>query len=431
MNSKALTALHWGRAGLIIVIVSLGCFLCVSQAEAVLTAQSISGTVEVLLAGEQNWKPLTATMKLQTGDQIKTGPNSSVDLWFEDGSVLNLAEGSQLSINQLEVSTVQKSRVARFKLWWGAVTAKVTKLAFTENVCEVETETVVAGVKFSEMTVIQPQNTSQSEVIAQQGLIEIRQVGEGTVNVSAFLSPKGIKFSLNRVGARVLIGVEKILQKISVECNFPININVVFEGATTLMKLDNMSMAPIQVQAEDAIVELGGGGMASFGYFAGQGVGLSNVEKFDMFLKPWTGAILCHEYYFFLEGGTATANGQALPVGQPQCIPLKPMKRMIPGEGKARELLMQKAGEPVTGEQPTESPDVDSGTPRGADPPSEPTVEPTVEPSEDVDQPGEETDEQDEREMEQERQPPQEEEEEEEEEEEPPQQGGGRPASPC
>lgn len=427
MNSKALTALCWGRAGLILVVVFLGCFLWVSQAEAVLTAQSISGTVEVLLTGEQNWKPLTATMKLQTGDQIKTGPNSSVDLWFEDGSVLNLAEGSQLSINQLEVSTVQKSRVARFKLWWGAVTAKVTRLAFTENVCEVETETVVAGVKFSEMTVIQPQNTSQSEVIARQGLIEIRQVGEGTVNVSAFLSPKGIKFSLNRVGVRVLVGVEKILQKISVECNFPINIDAVFEGATTLMKLDNLSMAPIQVQAEDAIVELGGGGSASFGNFAGQGVGLSNAEKFDMFLKAWTGAILCHEYYVFLNGGTATANGQDLPVGQPQCIPLKPMKRMVPEEGRGRAIpMLQQAGEPLTGEQMVESPAVDSGTATGADQEPEPTVEPTVEPTpeEDVDQPGEETDEQDEREMEEERQPPQEEEEEEE--EEPPQ----RRASP-
>ncbi len=290
-----MAALCLDRLVLVFIILFLGCFLSFSQAEAVLTAQSISGTVEVLLAGEQTWKPLTAAMKLETGDQIRTGRNSAVDLWFEDGSVLNLSEETQLAISQLEISTAQKSRVARFKLWWGTVTAKVTKLAFTENVCEVETDTVVAGVKFSEMTVSHPQNVPQSEVIALQGRIETRQIGEGIVNVVGRLSDlEEVTFSLDSKGAGADIDVQKILRKIRVESNNPLRAGRVrFDGSNTLLNVDNPG-APIKLSWQGITATLGSS--AKFG-IVGQEVGWETGDNvntsFSFESYPATLQLIC------------------------------------------------------------------------------------------------------------------------------------------
>lgn len=386
MNGKVSTAFRWGHAVLILVIVVCGCFVFVPQAKAVLTAQSISGTVEVFLAGEQDWKPLTATMKLKTGDQIRTGPSSSVDLWFEDGSVLNLAEGTQLSINQLEVSPVQKSRIARFKLWWGAVTAKVTKLAFTENVCEVETETVVAGVKFSEMTVIQPQNTSQSEVVVRQGLIEIRQIGEGMVNFSAFLSPKGLTGQLLKVGDWVTIDDQKILQQIVLKGRGVRNLRAVFDGDTIGMKINNNSDTPVDVGVQNLVATLGAQSSALF----------TKVSDMEMFITGDTLDLECspkslpafkcsglgtikHKGELFVKNKEdLSGKGENIDdVGVPHCFPLEGLKtgRGI-GPGILREGPISTEAESAEEQRPPS--EIESGRARGADPEEE---EEEVEPS--------------------------------------------------
>jgi len=391
MNAKELTALRWERVVLVLVILLSGSLFSVSQAEATLTAQSIGGTVEVLLAGEQDWKPLTATMKLKTGDQVKTRQNSSVDLWFEDGSVLNLAEETQMTISQLEISTAQKSRIARFKLWWGAVTAKVTKLAFTENVCEVETETVVAGVKFSEMTVIQPQNTSQSEVIARQGLIEIRQIGEGTVNISASLSPDGILFSTDSIGSWILVGVHKVLRKITLESNVPVpHIRGLLDGATTLLKIDNNSDAPIDLESEGIIATLGLKSSATFGISPERQELVVRVDipkpKISFSFKRRTGAILCDGVYMFLNGGNGKLNGQDMKAGEFNCSAPGGLQRT----GRGGIQLQEEDTKVFKEEQPVEPDDTKSETARGADPATPtpiPTPTPTVEEEDDEEEP--------------------------------------------
>ena len=236
-------------------------------AEATLTPQTMSGTVEVLLAGEGYWKPLSAAMKLKTDDQIRTGPNGTVELWFEDGSVLNLGEDTQLSINQLEISTAQKTRVARFKLGWGTVSAKITKLAFTRSVCEIETDTVLVGIQFSEVKIEALRDSQQTDVYVLQGIIETLKIGEGLARVFGFVDEQeGVSFTLDSMGAKVLLGVQKIVRKITLESDMPVkNLQAMIGSQDNTLKVSNASEIPLEVDYSGIIATLEQDRAATFG----------------------------------------------------------------------------------------------------------------------------------------------------------------------
>jgi hypothetical protein len=343
------------RLILVLILLYCGCFLFVLQTEAELTAQTINGTVEVLLAGEQTWKPLTTTMQLKTGDQIRTGQGSSVDLWFEDGSVLNLTEGTQLAISQLEVSTTQKSRVARFKLWWGSVTAKITKLSFTENVCEVETDVVLAGIKFSEMTVNHPQNTTQYDVIGRQGLLTIQQTAEGTVNVSGLLSEQeGVTFAINSVGAKVLLGIQRIVGKITLESNVPLTRGrILLAGEKRLLKVDNTGTSPVNLGLQGTLALLKPQAAATFGVLQGQDI-IFEAEQIiaTLLFKPRLGIPPCQGLYIFAEEGIVVMNGETLKLGTPNCFPVGGKSRGIQKPQGTRALEEKGKEQPVAPAEP-------------------------------------------------------------------------------
>ena len=210
--------------GSIGILVVLGCLLGGTSAEAVLIPQSASGTVEVLLAGEQAWQPLTAGMQLQAGDQIRTGLGSAVVLRYEDGSQLDLGEDTQIEISELAISPVERTRVSRIKLLWGAITAIVTKRDYQSSDFEIETDTVVAGVKFSQVTIRRAKDRFEPDhVIAEEGLIEARQIDEGTVKLSGRFesekSAEGLDFTTDSMGATTSVRIQKLLRRVTVESN--------------------------------------------------------------------------------------------------------------------------------------------------------------------------------------------------------------------
>lgn len=331
------------RIGVMCLIVC-GLFFGTGVAEANLTAQSSSGTVEVLLAGEQTWQALTASMKLNVGDQVRTGQNSAVDLWFDDGSVLNLAESTQISITELNISTAQKTRVARFKLWWGTVTVKVTKLAFTENVCEIETESIVAGVTFAEMTVTHPQNAPQTEVIARQGQVSVRRLAadDRAVNfVGVLTEQEGINVLLPpSVGTEVFMSVQKILGTIDVQSSSAIvDIHPLFDAFSSFLKIDNKSQTQVAVAIERTISTLDGQTSATIGTPPGQDMLVSASVTTDLAfsIKRRTAAILCEGLYIFLNGGNLSVDDEPVQLGVPNCFPV--LLASEPSEGRGRSLI--------------------------------------------------------------------------------------------
>ena len=167
------------RAGGILLLGLLLVLGLVGQTEAAVTVESYSGNVEVLFDQEQSWQPLSHETTLEAGDQILVGTASSADLVCEDGSTLHLDEETQLAIKDLEFSLSQEVRVSKLTLFWGKVTAKAaTFTGFKKNTFEIETDTVVAGVKFSSLTITSGENGTQ--IIPIEGAFEFSQIDGNT-----------------------------------------------------------------------------------------------------------------------------------------------------------------------------------------------------------------------------------------------------------
>lgn len=269
------------------MVLFMGVFLSITPVEAAIRPQSIAGIVEVLLEGEQAWKPLLDTMQLNTGAQVRTGEAGEVELRCEDGSVVHLDAKTQIAISALQFSKAQKTRVFRFKLLQGTVTLNVVELDFTrfklskqslenlrnegipakilegltplENREFTEEETFLNVVKEKiggESTVRYKKpilehadtkknvfeietdtivasvassegsitNLEADTVTITQGRFAINQIAKGIVYILALIdAQEGLKFPLSLEGAWVRIDVDIDDRKIILESNVPLS----------------------------------------------------------------------------------------------------------------------------------------------------------------------------------------------------------------
>ncbi len=126
----------------------------VLQAEtAVLTPQDIVGTSRITDEVQAELELLGSNSVIKAGNVIFTDLSARVDLLGEDGSFLEIGEGTELSVLEYEFNADQKVRIARFAILEGVVTADAAHLDYETNVFEIETPTVTANFKFSKLTV--------------------------------------------------------------------------------------------------------------------------------------------------------------------------------------------------------------------------------------------------------------------------------------
>ncbi len=246
------------------IILFLGYCSIITPVEAAVTGRSFNGTVEVLFEGEQIWNPFSDTMKLNVGDQIRTGRGSSVDLVCEDESELHIAEETQIAISELEFSVTEKTCVSRFKLFGGIVTAKVATFTSTskKNAFKIDTDTVVVDVKSSEGTITALKDEPGSDVIVKQGLFEIQQTGKGIVNISGLVDDhegdqEGLAFPLDSLGAWIYLDVQKDKRKITLESNVPLpSIRALIGNHDNILEVKNVSDALLNVSSQGNAVIL-------------------------------------------------------------------------------------------------------------------------------------------------------------------------------
>jgi len=91
--------------------------------------KQMTGRVEVLRKGQNEWAPVSSGAKLVDGDQIRAHVGASAELALPDGSTLFLAENSRLAITKVEFDESTKSRTNAFHLVVGKVRALVSKAA--------------------------------------------------------------------------------------------------------------------------------------------------------------------------------------------------------------------------------------------------------------------------------------------------------------
>jgi hypothetical protein len=115
-----------------------------------LTVFSITeGDVFVMKAGTDSWIEAEVGMSLEAGDRIKTGDDSSAEVTFFNGSIIELQAGTEIEITSLDVSRDTGSTVITLEQVIGTTISRVTKLLDPASRYEVETPAGVVAVRGS------------------------------------------------------------------------------------------------------------------------------------------------------------------------------------------------------------------------------------------------------------------------------------------
>lgn len=157
----------------------------------------VSGDVSVQVDG--SWAPVDVGDKVKEASVVKTGKNSSCDLQFGQLGILHISEKSVVSLKTVGLSDAKKA--VDLQLVSGAVTAKVSKLLQDQRF-QVQTNTVVCGVRGTRFMVTQNANEKTSVAVA-----------EGTVAlVPPTYDPKTLEDSSKTPEQAAL--VQQVMQKI-------------------------------------------------------------------------------------------------------------------------------------------------------------------------------------------------------------------------
>jgi len=150
------------------------------------TATFVKGDVVVRDKDAAGWRLLALHDPVIQGSRVRTGPDGSAELSFEDSSSLLLRPNTELTVTTLR--SEQAGFIKRFFLDIGRIVSKAVKRENVSSRLEIETATAVAGTRGTRfgLTVLEDR-TTRAEV--QEGAIgvsamgkevEVRE-GEGTV----------------------------------------------------------------------------------------------------------------------------------------------------------------------------------------------------------------------------------------------------------
>jgi len=150
------------------------------------TVTFLKGAVTIREKDAAQWHPLSLQDPVLQGSRVRTGPDGSAELSFEDKSSLLIRPNTEL-----DVTAIQRESggfVKRFFLSIGRIVSKTLRDAGVSSKLEIRTETAVAGTRGTRfgITVLEDR-TTRAEV--QEGTIgvsamgkevEVRE-GEGTI----------------------------------------------------------------------------------------------------------------------------------------------------------------------------------------------------------------------------------------------------------
>ncbi len=172
----------------------------VRSQERVGSVAGLEGQAEVLHSGASDWSPLAVGDPVLLGDQLRTRPDSKVQVTLREDSVLTLAPGSQLAITE---QLVAPAAVSRFQLLLGTIKAAVTERYSEPNArFEVETPTAIAGVRGTSFLASYDPAQQETLVVGLTSLTRVRALVDTRGAAEVDLGP-GIATRVRR-GARPL-----------------------------------------------------------------------------------------------------------------------------------------------------------------------------------------------------------------------------------
>lgn len=114
---------------------------------------SFYGDVNVLHKGETEWMGAKLGLGIFQYDTVKTAIKSKVRITFEDGSLLNLSEDTQIEIKEHVYTPEEQQRMSLFAIARGKMRVFCQKFAGKGSSFQVETPTAVIGLRGTEFIV--------------------------------------------------------------------------------------------------------------------------------------------------------------------------------------------------------------------------------------------------------------------------------------
>lgn len=133
-------------AGMVLIILLTAVFC--QAADKVGRVIALQGKVEIKREMEATFHRAQVSEDVYERDLVKTGPASKVKIFFEDESLLYLAENSQIQVREFDYKPVEKFRRSLLKALSGKVRFLVSKLMPADNSrFEVETDTAIMEIR--------------------------------------------------------------------------------------------------------------------------------------------------------------------------------------------------------------------------------------------------------------------------------------------
>lgn len=136
------------------------------------TVVSLEGTVEIGRAGA--FTLAETGSGIQAGDTVRTGTPGRARILFVDDSVLNIADGSTLVIDETVYDASRGAGTTLMHLLGGKVRALVSEYySGGQASYRIETATAVSGVRGTEFIMAYDAETQLTEVLGLGGLVEV------------------------------------------------------------------------------------------------------------------------------------------------------------------------------------------------------------------------------------------------------------------
>ncbi len=138
--------------GVAALFMTLWCFSIMSAAEKPAASTEaavtmIEGTAHVFTERAPAGLPLKEEDKLKSGQEIRVGSNSRIEIRFPDGTVMRLSEKSRLVMDEVLYDRKTGNKNVKVNLAVGKLWANVKKLMTPDSSVEVRTSNAVAGVR--------------------------------------------------------------------------------------------------------------------------------------------------------------------------------------------------------------------------------------------------------------------------------------------
>jgi len=136
------------------------------------TVAAVQGTLQVERAGGS--QTATIGMPIVVGDRLRTGPNDRAKIVFRDDSVIDLAPGTEITLDTQVVEPSNHRFEALLHLVRGKARAWVSDYyRQARSHYEVETPTAVAGVRGTEFIAVYNPSTEVSEFVGLADQVEV------------------------------------------------------------------------------------------------------------------------------------------------------------------------------------------------------------------------------------------------------------------